>query len=170
MAALDNILKDIDNKADFLQGNDDSVIAKVVDKFIVDVRNNIETMGLDASGKLMASIAPMPTITENGVIKIRIAIEDYWKDVDEGTKPKGFSKENMATLLPKIQDWIKNKPSVQRLSKMRKRDTLAYLITRSILKKGTIKRFGYKGSKFLSSELPGFKENLLKVIEQQFTK
>ncbi len=111
----------------------------------------------------------MPRVTSNGVLKLRIELEDYWRDVDEGTKPKGATKENIAKLLPDIVRWIGKKPSVQ-LSKIKKRETLAYLITRAILKKGTIKRFGYKGSKFLSSELPGFKENIIKVLEQQITK
>ena len=170
MGQLDNILKRLDDKAAVLQGKSDDVIAATIDAFIKDVRSNIDTMGLDASGKLKASIAPLPTITANGVLKIRIELEDYWKDVDQGTKPKGATKENIAKMLPDIMKWISNKPSVQRLSKVKKRETLAYLITRAILRKGTIKRFGYKGSKFLSSELPGFKENILKVLEQQLVK
>lgn len=170
MGQLDNILKRLDDKAAVLQGKSDDVIAATIDAFIKDVRSNIDTMGLDASGKLKASIAPLPTIAANGVLKIRVELEDYWKDVDEGTKPKGATKENIAKMLPDIMKWISNKPSVQRLSKVKKRETLAYLITRAILRKGTIKRFGYKGSKFLSSELPGFKENILKVLEQQLVK
>lgn len=170
MGQLDKLLKTLDDKAAVLQGNADDVIASTIDSFINDVRNNIDSMGLDASGRLKASIAPLPTITENGVLKIRIELENYWKDVDEGTKPKGDTKENIAKMLPQIMNWISNKPSVQQLSKVKKRETLAYLITRAILKKGTIKRFGYKGSKFLSSELPGFKNNILKVLEQQLVK
>ena len=162
---VDKLAKDIDA---FEYGYNDELDI-TIQAFIQKVSRNIDELGLDASSVLKESIRALPKQSSNGVLKIRVEIEDYWRDVDEGTKPKGFTKENMAKLLPNIVRWIANKPSVQ-LSKIKKRETLAYLITRAILKKGTIKRFGYKGSKFLSSELPGFKENIIKVLEQQITK
>jgi len=169
MAGLDNLLKSFDKKiSDFEHATSDEYDV-VIQEFIGRVKQNLEENDLNASGQLSASIVPLPRITGNGVVKIRVELNDYWRDVDEGTKPMGFTKENTAKMLPQIMRWIANKPSVQ-LSKIKKRETLAYLITRAILRKGTIKRFGYKGSKFLSSELPGFKENIIKVLEQQITR
>jgi len=162
---VDKLAKDID---DFEFGKSEDIDV-VIQQFIDRCRQNLEENDLNASQVLSQSIKSLPRVTSNGVLKLRIELEDYWRDVDEGTKPKGATKENIAKLLPDIVRWIGKKPSVQ-LSKIKKRETLAYLITRAILKKGTIKRFGYKGSKFLSSELPGFKENIIKVLEQQITK
>jgi hypothetical protein len=170
MGQLDNLLKSFDKKINDFEHLTYNELDVVIQQFIGDVKQNLETNDLNASGQLSASIVPLPSITSAGVVKIRIELNDYWKDIDEGTKPKGATKDNIAKMLPQIMNWIANKPSVQQLSKVKKRETLAYLITRAILKKGTIKRFGYKGSKFLSSELPGFKENILKVLEQQLVK
>lgn len=169
MAGLDNLLKSFDKKISDFEHLTYNEIDVVIQQFIGDVKMNLDKNDLNASGQLSASIIPLPTITADGIVKIRIELNDYWKDVDEGTKPLGFNKTNVAKMLPQIMRWIANKPSVQ-LSKIKKRETLAYLITRAILKKGTIKRFGYKGSKFLSSELPGFKENISKVLQQQLIK
>jgi hypothetical protein len=170
MGQLDNLLKSFDKRINDFEHLTYNELDVVIQQFIGDVKQNLENNDLNASGQLSASITPLPTITSAGVVKIRIELNDYWKDIDEGTKPQGVSKENISKMLPKIMTWISNKPSVQQLSKIKKRETLAYLITKAILKKGTIKRFGYKGSKFLSSELPGFKENILKVLEQEITK
>lgn len=170
MGKLDELLKTFDKKMSDLEHLTSNEIDVVIQQFIGDVKMNLQNNDLNASGQLSASIHPLPTITANGVAKIRIELNEYWKDIDEGTKPKGVTKENVARLLPRIKEWIGNKESVQRLSNIKKRDTLAYLITKAILKRGTIKKFGYKGSKFLSSELPGFKENLAKVIQQQLVK
>jgi hypothetical protein len=170
MGQLDNLLNSFDKRINDFEHLTYNEIDVVIQQFIGDVKQNLETNDLNASGQLSASIVPLPTITSAGVVKIRIELNDYWKDIDEGTKPKGATKDNIAKMLPQIMKWIANKPSVQQLSKVKKRETLAYLITKAILKKGTIKKFGYKGSKFLSSELPGFKENILKVLEQQLVK
>jgi len=169
MGQLDNLLKSFDDRINVLTNPKPEDIDIIFQQFMGNVVRNIYEMDLDASGSLASSLESLPIETTNGVMKFRVKINDYWRDVDEGTKPKGATKENIAKLLPDIVKWIGSKPSVQ-LSKIKKRETLAYLITRAILKKGTIKRFGYKGSKFLSSELPGFKENILKVLEQQLVK
>jgi hypothetical protein len=170
MGQLDNLLKSFDDRINVLTNPKPEDVDIIFQQFMGNVVRNIYEMDLDASGSLASSLEALPIETTNGVMKFRVKINDYWRDVDEGTKPKGATKENIAKMLPQIMKWIDNKPSVQQLSKVKKRETLAYLITRAILKKGTIKRFGYKGSKFLSSELPGFKENILKVLEQQLVK
>jgi hypothetical protein len=166
---LDNIVDKLAKDIDAFEFGKVEDIDIALQAFIQKVQRNLDENDLNASSQLRQSINDLPTISSNGVLRLRIELEDYWRDVDEGTKPKGVTKENIAKLLPDIVKWIQRKPSVQ-LSKIKKRETLAYLITRAILRKGTIKRFGYKGSKFLSSELPGFKENIIKVLEQQITR
>ena len=167
---FNKLIDNFDERINALTNPKPEDVDVVFQQFMGKVVQNIYELDLDASGSLASSLEALPVQTSNGVMKFRVKINDYWKDVDEGTKPKGATKENIAKLLPQIVKWIGSKPSVQQLSKVKKRETLAYLITRAILKKGTIKKFGYKGSKFLYSELPGFKENILKVLEQQLVK
>jgi len=92
-------------------------------------------------------------------------MEDYWKDVDEGTNPIGYTKENRKKLQPKIYDWIQNKPQLQAQVEASKRRSLSYAIATNILRRGTIKRFNYSGSRFLSREIETFENNLIKAFE-----
>ena len=84
----------------------------------------------------------------NGVVKIAIGLDKHWKDVDQGQKPKGYSKEEVRKLQPKIFNWIQEKSlTSNRLAKIADEKTLkrslSFAIATNILKKGTIKRFGY---------------------------
>ena len=132
-------------------------------KFIKRVKDNIVKFGFDASGNLMQSIKPLPTSVNGNIVKITIEIEDYWKDLEEGTKPKGYSKEKRKALQPRILDWINNKPALQKIANTQEeRRSLSYAIATNILKNGTIKRFGYKGKKFLTIEIPQLEKDIAK--------
>jgi hypothetical protein len=132
-------------------------------KFIKRVQDNIVKFGFDASGNLTQSITPRPTSVNGNIVKITIEIEDYWKDLEEGTKPKGYSKENRKKLQPRILDWINYKPALQKIANTQEeRRSLSYAIATNILKNGTIKRFGYKGKKFLTIEIPQLEKDIAK--------
>lgn len=159
----------LDEFFDNLQNNIENVepdnLQLVIDQFIKKIKKNLTDNDFDASGKLLASIQPLPVEKEPGLIRIKIELEDYWKKIEEGTKPLGFTKENRKKLQPKIAEWIKNKPSLQAKVAAEDRRSLSYAIATNILKKGTIKRFNYKGYPFLTKELDTFKKKILKAYE-----
>ena len=150
------VLDDFINKVEKAGTVDQSVL-----KFIQRVKDNILEFQFDASGNLMQSITPRPSVRNGNIVKIIIEIEDYWKDLEEGTKPKGFTKEKRKALQPKILDWITSKPALQKIAKTQdERRSLSYAIATNILKNGTIKRFGYKGKKFLTIEIPQLEKDI----------
>ena len=170
MAKLtDQSSKELDEFFNNLQDNIENVepdnLQIVIQDFIKKVQKNLKENDLEASGKLSASIQPLPIQKEPGVLKVSIEIEDYWRQVEEGTKPLGYTKENRKKLQPKILRWIKEKPSLQSKVEASKRLSLSYAIATNILKKGTIKRFNYKGFPFLTKELDTFKKQILKAYE-----
>jgi len=157
----DEISKELD---DFISKVEEGgTVDQSVLKFIKRVKDNIVKFQFDASGNLMQSITPLPTSVNGNIVKITIEIEDYWKDLEEGTKPKGYSKEKRKALQPRILDWINNKPALQKIANTQEeKRSLSYAIATNILKNGTIKRFGYKGKKFLTIEIPQLEKDIAK--------
>ena len=157
----DEISKELD---DFISKVEEGgTVDQSVLKFIKRVKDNIVKFQFDASGNLMQSITPLPTSVNGNIVKITIEIEDYWKDLEEGTKPKGYSKEKRKSLQPRILDWINNKPALQKIANTQEeKRSLSYAIATNILKNGTIKRFGYKGKKFLTIEIPQLEKDIAK--------
>lgn len=158
------VLKDEASKVldDFINKIEDGgTVDQSVLKFIQRVKDNILEFQFDASGNLMQSITPRPSVRNGNIVKIIIEIEDYWEDLEKGTKPKGFTKEKRKALQPKILDWITSKPALQKIAKTQdERRSLSYAIATNILKNGTIKRFGYKGKKFLTIEIPQLEKDI----------
>lgn len=155
LQALDDLIDSID---------DFQVEQDPVNKFLDRVKKNLQEFGFVASGNMFQSLKALPS-TKKGknISAINIEAEDYWEDLENGTKPKGYSKEERKKLQPKILEWIKAKPSLQELAgSAEKQRSLSYAIATNILKKGTIKRFGYKGKPFLTMEIPQLKEDIIK--------
>lgn len=173
--AIKNNLKDVTAQLDsFINGVEENITGKnltpyesALNLFIKRVRENLRKNKLIASNNLLQSIQPLPSKVSKDKITLVIEIEDYYKDVEEGTKPKGYSKENRKKLQPKILEWIGNKPELQRLAgdKLKQR-SLSYAIATNILKKGTIKRFGYKGVPFLTSEIPQLQQDITNALPE----
>lgn len=168
-AVFDKFINQLDDLAsgNYTQATD-SEIDNVVINFINKLKTQLEADGTEASGRLSASIAPLPVLVSPGVVKVRVELESYWRDVNDGTKPKGYNKQNMAQLLPSIRRWVQDKPSLQQMAGRRNLNTLSYVIARKILKKGTIKRFGYKGSGFVTKNMDEFKNNIIKAFENAY--
>lgn len=146
--ALDELLSDAED-------NIDKALKDSINKFLKRVRININKFDFNASGNLYQSIKALPVKKRNGILTARIVIADYWEGLEKGTPPKGFSVENFKNLQPRILQWIRDKETLSAIANTDwRRRAFSYLITRSILKKGTIKRFGYKGKPFLTMELP----------------
>lgn len=135
-----------------------------VNEFLKRVKRNLEEFGFVASGNMFQSLKALPSTKKGKFIsEVNIEAEDYWKDLENGTKAKGFSKEERKKLQPKILEWIKSKPSLQELAgSVEKQRSLSYAIATNILKNGTIKRFGYRGKPFLTQEIPQLREDIIK--------
>lgn len=155
----DEASKELDKFINNLQGKKE--FTDSMNQFLDRVRKNIDEYDFNASGNLRQSLKVLPQKQNPKGVTVRIEIEDYWQDLETGTKPKGFNKENVKKLQPKILQWIRDKESLSSIAttEWRKR-AFSFLITRSILKKGTIKRFGYKGKPFLTQEIPQLEKDI----------
>lgn len=159
---LDNFLADVEGK---LSGEQDIYSEKVND-FLKRVKNNLEKYKFNASENLSQSLRALPIKRNQNIVTVSIEIEDYWEDLEKGTQPKGYSKENRKKLQPKILEWISYKPELQSIAGDKKgQRSLSYAIATNILKKGTIKRFGYKGKPFLTEEIPQLEKDITKEFE-----
>ena len=160
----DEVSKELDKLLNSL--SDKETLTDPVNNFIKRVLNNLDKFGFVASGNMYQSIKPLPSTVNGNIITIKIEIEDYWKDLEEGTKPKGYSKEKRRALQPRILEWIGSKPALQKIAKTNEgKRSLSYAIATNILKNGTIKRFGYKGKKFLTIEIPQLEKDIAKEFE-----
>lgn len=155
LQALDDLIDSID---------DFKVEQDPVNEFLKRVKRNLEEFGFVASGNMFQSLKALPSTKKGKFIsEVNIEAEDYWQDLENGTKAKGFSKEERKKLQPKILEWIKSKPSLQELAgSVEKQRSLSYAIATNILKNGTIKRFGYRGKPFLTQEIPQLREDIIK--------
>ncbi len=142
---------------------------------IVDaLRKEVTRDDTRASGKLLASISPKISILGDKFV-LEINMEDYWKSVDEGTKPGVKPDVN------KILKWMRHKgivpaPTKTSLTAGRtkrgkkifkdRRLALAERIAFAIQRKGTIKRFGYKGSGFVTEYLSTLEGRMMESIRE----
>lgn len=137
-------------------------IKAITDEFVVELKNKIDSNGTNASGDLSKSIKGI--VKQHGkYIVISISLEDYWKYIENGTKPH-FPP------IDSIKKWISVKPVLPRPLKNGKLPTtnqLAYLIGRKISKVGT------KVQPFLKPTLTSFDlvgkvyDEVVKLINKQ---
>ena len=110
-----------------------TTIQDITNDFCTELRNRLSNNNTDASGKLSKSIKGI--VKQSGKwVTISIQMEDYWKYIENGTKPH-FPP------IDAIKKWISVKPVLPRPLKNGKLPTtnqLAYLIGRKIAKKGTL--------------------------------
>ena len=155
---LDRLLEKVEGKVEF---------TGALNEFLNRVRANLEKYGFNASMRMAQSLKALPTRKEQNKIVASIELEDYWDDLEKGTSAQGFTKEKRNKLQPRILDWINSKEQLQSIaSTVQEKRALSYAIATNILKKGTIKRFGYKGKPFLTSEIPQLEKDIIKEFEQ----
>lgn len=156
-----------DSPDKFIDSVKDGPLEKAILRFIDKCRKNLEKDKAIATNKLWSSIAALPYETKGNVVRVQIEMEDYASDVDQGIKPVGYSKEGVKELQPAIRKWIQQKESLQAKAKDEKaKRSLSYAIATNILKKGTMKRHGYKGNQFYSKEIEPFKIDLAQAIQE----
>lgn len=116
-------------------------INRIAEELAKSYREQLSADGKNASGTLSNTSSYL--VNYNGtLLKISLLLEDYWKYVENDTKPH-FPP------IDKIRQWIKVKPILPtaRKGKLPTEKQLAYLIARKISKVGT------KGSHSLQSTL-----------------
>lgn len=116
-------------------------INRIAEELAKSYREQLSADGKNASGTLSNTASYL--VNYNGtLLKISLLLEDYWKYVENDTKPH-FPP------IDKIRQWIKVKPILPtaRKGKLPTEKQLAYLIARKISKVGT------KGSHSLQSTL-----------------
>ena len=124
----------------------------IIDK----LKESARQKDLKATNNLIQSIsADYPSITPQG-IEIEISMADYWERVEDGQKPGTWP------YMPSLIQWVGAKASVKRIALERKGknqtvqkaiESFASVVAKKIHSKGTIKRFGYKGSGFIAAVL-----------------
>lgn len=142
-----------------------TTIKDITNNFCSELRNTLSNNGTDASGELSKSIKGIVKQDGKWVI-ISIQMEDYWKYVENGTKPH-FPP------IDAIKKWITIKPVLPRPLKNGKLPTtnqLAYLIGRKISQKGTLPKPFFNPT-LNDFDLVGKVYNeVLNLIEEQITK
>lgn len=122
-----------------------TTIQDITNNFVVDLKNKLKANDSYASGDLVNSIRGV--VKQNGkYIVISIQLEDYWKYIENGTKPHWPP-------ISEIRKWISVKPVLPRPlpnGKLPTANQLAFLIARKISKVGT------KAKPFLSNTIKDF--------------
>jgi hypothetical protein len=124
-------------------------LEKYAKAYTIKIKSQLRKDKTNVSGDLVNSIRPDLSL-EN---QFSILALDYIEQVSEGRSagkmPSWPPKEN------RILEWIKKKPIIPKKkgkvvsSSPNNLKSLAYVIARSIGRRGTIKRFGYKGSNII---------------------
>lgn len=146
-------------------GNALEIWSKVIVRAL---RNELTEDKTVASRKLLSSIRPNIKIFGNR-FEAEFIMEDYWKSVDEGTKP-GTKPD-----VQKILKWMGNKRigpktlSGKRKVRGKMKDrklAMAERIANAIYKRGTIKRFGYKGTGFVTDYTKTLEKRMVESIRR----
>lgn len=171
------------NESEFEFSNTIGTVAESFEDLIEKLKDNLRKAkhGDDEKhSQLLQSVVALPSFLGSKII-IEVKFEDYGLDVDKGTKPKGYNSANLKELTPKIADWISRRPKLirasqefQRKYRIKKTETarksFTFLLTRAVLKRGTIKRFGYKGSNWFSKEIKNGGRTWEKQLKEKIAK
>lgn len=124
------------------------------DELITALKNQLKADNTTASKDLLQSINYYTKQDSNSLNKFIIQAASHWRYVNDGRD---------AGKMPPIQsiiDWIANKGIRVRRSRAESSQSvrtrarsLAFAIAKNIAEKGTIKRFGYNGTGFLTNEV-----------------
>lgn len=152
---------------------------------VASLRKEITQDDTKASGRLLASIRPQVKIFGNKFV-MEIVMEDYWKSVDQGTKPgtkpdvnkilkwmrhKGIqpspvTRTNSGNVISTLKASGKLKRKLSKKIFKDRRLALAERIANAIQRKGTIKRFGYKGSGFVTEYIQTLEQKMTQSIKE----
>jgi len=124
------------------------------------IKKVLERLGSEALQRLRANINKDGTRASGAlhdgmyykIVKTRIDIymANYAKAIDEGTNPRAGKPSSY--FVSKIKKWMQSKGLTGKIRNKSGKVNInksARAIAESVYKRGTIKRFGYKGSNFL---------------------
>lgn len=114
------------------------------------LREKLTEKKLVATKNLRSSIDTTDAINIGNGVQVSVVMPDYWKYAEDGRRP------GKRPPIAELEEWISAKGIQVRKSSqqstqsvLQARKSLAYAIASKIAKKGTIKRFGYKGGDFV---------------------
>lgn len=114
------------------------------EEFIADIKTAIKEKRTVASKGLIESIEPIISTEGDSVTRLEIKMASYWPYVEYGR-----AKGKRPPIKP-LMDWIAEKGLIKPGPKSAQQaKSLAWVIANKIAKHGTIKRFGYQGSRFI---------------------
>lgn len=130
------------------------ILQNVAQRLIEELRKDIEEKKLTGTRNLTQSIDSSRAVEVADGVSVTIDMNKYWPYVEDG-RGKG-NRPPIAS----IEEWISAKGIQVRQSAkestqsvLERRRSLAYAIASKIAKRGTIKRFGYKGGNFIKDVL-----------------
>ncbi len=138
----------------------EEILLGVAEKLTDALREDILKKNVKASGNLIQSFdaSNVYKIADGVTAEIRAA--DYWYYVDQGRGATKKGHQGGLFLWQSIQDWLLQKgiatpPDFKKEgdSVDDARENFARVIAKKIHRKGTIKRFGYKGANFVRDVL-----------------
>lgn len=139
----------------------EEILLGVAEKLTDALREDILKKNVKASGNLIQSFDASNVYKVADGVTAEIRAADYWYYVDQGrgTTKKGHTPGTLF-LWERIDDWLGRKgiatpPDFKKEgdSVDDARENFARVIAKKIHRKGTIKRFGYKGANFVADVL-----------------
>jgi hypothetical protein len=168
----------------------DKEFEKVIDifeifgeKLIIDSKKSLQAKGHVSGGGqsgLLGSFKYRIRETKTGII-FSFSMADYGEYIDTGTRPAKKTGSGGNKMIESLNAWqtgkninalaiykskLKN-PSKSKVNFKKAQRSLSYAIKKNIHKKGIIKRFGYKGSRFFTSLL---KDGRVQIFEKELSK
>ncbi len=127
------------------------VLFNIAKRLCEDLRDSATKKGVVATKRLRSSIDPTPAFQNGDAVEVNIVMDKQWRYAEKGRRP------GKRPPLKPIEDWITSKGIKLNLKKgqtsLEARHSLAIAIAAKIGKRGTIKRFQYRGSGFIKSVL-----------------
>lgn len=139
----------------------EEILLGVAEKLTDALREDILKKNVKASGNLIQSFDASNVYKVADGVTAEIRAADYWYYVDQGrgATKKGHTPGTLF-LWERIDDWLGRKgiatpPDFKKEgdSVEQARENFARVIAKKIHRKGTIKRFGYKGANFVADVL-----------------
>lgn len=130
----------------------ESIFVDYIDALITRLQKSLKDKGKDVESPVSQSIDPLPIVLKDNIYTIELKYSEGGKWFDSGRGAGGMPP------FKKIYDWVRYNPDVYNLAKNKPAKTtlessvksLTWAIMTNIAKKGTVKRFGYKGSNWLT--------------------
>lgn len=142
--------------------NLEAIITEYASEFERLYKEKLREDDFKATGNLINSISTKVKVGSDYYI-VTFKAKDYWKWVEEGRRAGKWPPKEP------ILKWIKVKkilPQPDKDGNLPTPESLAFLIQRTIGKKGTIKRFGHEGSGIVAETVEALNEQYLPLMQE----